>query len=77
MRWGGGSRRGINSFTGVVVKFSGNRGFLVIICDGFDKYMTSNQLTIMTIYSIHVTKETRVLPISTKPEEAANLEKVY
>ena len=49
----------------------------MIICDGFDKYMTSNQLTVMTIDSIHVTKETGVLPISTKPEEAANLEKVY
>ena len=43
------SRRLRKEFTGVVQVFSGKRILLVRFHDGCDKYMTSNQLAVVTV----------------------------
>ena len=43
------SRRPWKDLTGVVDAVSRKRGFLVRFQDGCDKYLTSNQLTVVTV----------------------------
>ena len=51
-----------NKLTGVVKVVSGNRSF-GRFKDRFENYLTLNQLTIATVYSSPVTKETEVSTI--------------
>ena len=41
---------------------------------GCENYLNLNQLTIVTVYSSPVIKESEVTTISTKPEEVVDLE---
>ena len=54
------SRQMRNYLTVLVESVSGNRGFLVRAQGVCDKDTTSNQLTVVTVDSIPVTKESKV-----------------
>ena len=54
--------------TGVVQGISGKRRLLVRFQDRCEKFMTSNQLTVMKVERITMTKEAKVLKISVIPD---------
>ena len=62
-------------FNGVVQGFFGKKRFFVGFQDGFEKDMTSNQLTVVVVEKIPVTEEYEVLRISGKPNRTFPLEK--
>ena len=63
--------------TGVVQVVSGKSRLLVRFQDGFEKYMTSNQLTAVTVENIPVEEEAGVLTIYVIPDYSIYLYKVY
>ena len=63
--------------TGVVKAVSVKRNLLVLFKDGCENDMTSNQLTAATVDITPLTEEAKMPTISTKPEKAVDLEKVY
>ena len=63
-------------FTGVVDGISGKKRFLVRFQYGCEKYLTSNQLTVVIVEKSTMTEETDVLRISEKPNDTVPLEKL-
>ena len=63
--------------TGVVQIVSAKKRFLVRLQGGFEKNISSNQLTIVIVENIPEEKEPEVSAIPEIPEEKAELEKGY
>ena len=59
----------------VVQEVSGNRRFLVRLQDGCEKDLTSNKLTIVTVYKSPVDEEPEVNMIAMVPNETVDLDK--
>ena len=71
------NRRLRKELTRVMEAVSSKRRILVSFPDGCENDLTLNQLTIVTVYRIPVTKESEVPMISKNPEEEVYLEKIY
>ena len=71
------TRRLRKALSGVLQGVSGKRRFLVRFQDGYEKDLTSNQLTLVTVDKIPVTEEAKVPTISVIPDETVDIEKGY
>ena len=67
------SRHIRKELTGVVQGVSGKRSFLVRFQDECEKYLTSNQITIVTVDNRPVTEEDEVANIYVIPDEDIDL----
>ena len=63
--------------TGVVQIASGKNIFLVMFEDGCEKYLASNQVTIVTVEKIPMEEERQVPTTAVIPNETVSLENIY